>query len=305
MPRQSPIHRFAYLVAQGAISASVLVLFANSNAQQTAIKYTTAYITAVKAEFVDIAEPDQKMLDDKQAYEARIPNLVRRGLYKRGIQLVDAKDVPPPIENGPANQKSQQRTLALNINVKYNPGNQALRWLAGPFGAGKATVHLIMKATDPATGNLVHDVDTVDTKRMGGLGGNFFEFADDVISDSIAEMIDEIVEVSKNSKQLPQKSPSTNVEVQQQPNPQIVPLSSSATIVPGATQAGGNGAVQPQASAGQPQSATVSDVQRSSQAPDVSSPIEQRLRQLEDLHKKKLVTDDEYRQARKTILSSF
>ena len=85
----------------------------------------------------------------------------------------------------------------VNVDVKYNPGNRSLRWLAGPFGAGKGTMEGRIEAVDALTGAVVATRTDTDTVRMGAFGGDFYGEVEDFVEGLAEDLAQDLSEKDK------------------------------------------------------------------------------------------------------------
>ncbi|MEZ5700789.1 MAG: DUF4410 domain-containing protein [Burkholderiaceae bacterium] len=93
--------------------------------------------------------------------EGRLPSVVRDALEEHGLTVSNGSDGRTP------------GTVAVVVDVKYNPGNRSLRWLAGPFGAGKGSMEVKIEARDAISGAIVATHTDTDTVHAGAFGGDF------------------------------------------------------------------------------------------------------------------------------------
>ena len=170
---------------QSLIKSSVLFLFAlallgcgsspskQSNAPLPVIqknKYTHAYVSTVSVTLMD-DEPDEKRVADKQTMEQKLPAVIKEKLKEEGFQLLAE------------NPGKREGLILVNAKVKYDPGNRALRWVAGIFGAGKGTVETSIEAIDPNSGRVVAKEEKTESKRGGGGGGDFYGMVESTVED--------------------------------------------------------------------------------------------------------------------------
>ena len=95
---------------------------------------------------------------------------------------------------------SDGKVAVINTQAKFNPGNQAVRWVGGLFGAGKATADVTMTATDSVTNSVIATKSYATSMRMGGFGGSsrsFFIGAIDGVWNAIYEDIVKLVKAAK------------------------------------------------------------------------------------------------------------
>jgi hypothetical protein len=133
-------------------------------------KYTRVYVSGVSVTLID-ENPDDNRLRDKKTFEDKIPFLVKEKLKDEGFTVL------------PENIGRRESVININVKVKYDPGNRALRWVAGMFGAGKGTIDAYVEAIDPTTGAFVASKMENNSKRMGGAGGNFYDMAESTVED--------------------------------------------------------------------------------------------------------------------------
>jgi hypothetical protein len=99
--------------------------------------YSAGYVRSVTTTILDDDNPDERRLADKQSLERRLPSAVRKGFEEHGIAMTSESS------------GQTAATVAVTVDVKYDPGNRSLRWLAGPFGAGKGSMDVRMKPQMP------------------------------------------------------------------------------------------------------------------------------------------------------------
>lgn len=171
-------------ISQSVIKSTVLSLFTlalfgcgagpgnQSNSQSSAIqkKYTQAYVSVVSVTLMD-DEPDDRRLKDKQTLEQKLPSVIKEKLEEEGFKLLTE------------NPGKREKLVLINAKVKYDPGNKALRWVAGIFGAGKGTVEVYIEAIDPNSGRIVATEEKNDSLGWGAAGGDFYAVVEDVVED--------------------------------------------------------------------------------------------------------------------------
>ena len=147
--------------------------------------YTIAYVNSISTTITDDDAPDEKRLTDKKELDGKLPALVRSGFEDNGFAM----------PSGAAEKKAG--AVVVNIDVKYNPGNRSLRWLAGPFGAGKGTMEGRIEAVDALTGTVVATRTDTDTVRMGAFGGNFYGEVEDFVEGLAEDLAEDLSEKGK------------------------------------------------------------------------------------------------------------
>lgn len=145
-------------------------------------KYTHAYIADISVSLT-MASPDEATLADKQAFEEKIPALVKVAVEEEGLPLL-AED--PGAHDG---------LIALKVNVSYDPGNRAARWIAGIVGAGKGRVLATIEGVDADTGAVIARRTEEDTKSMGLFGGDFYGMAESSVSNVATELAEVLLDV--------------------------------------------------------------------------------------------------------------
>jgi len=145
-------------------------------------KYTHAYIAGIEVSLT-VDAPDAVTLADKQAFEEKIPALVKVAVEEEGLPLL-AED--PGGHDG---------LIALKVQVSYDPGNRAARWFAGIVGAGKGRVFARIEGVDPDTGVVIASRTEEDTKSMGLFGGDFYGMAESSVSNVATELAEVLLEV--------------------------------------------------------------------------------------------------------------
>ncbi len=164
----------------GVMATSAWAEEAATTAAQGA-RYRQALVGEIEVSLLD-PQPDEKRVEDRQTLSARLPTVVREALSKQGLQLVDTV---------PANAEG---VALIRISVKYDPGNRALRWVGGMFGAGKGTVEVHADALDARTGQVVASEDKSESKSMGAAGGDFYEMAAEAVADATEELVERLGE---------------------------------------------------------------------------------------------------------------
>jgi hypothetical protein len=147
-------------------------------------KYTLAYISNVSVTLID-DDPDDRRLRDKQNFESRIPSLLKEKLQSEGFTVLSE------------NPGAREGLLAINVKVKYDPGNRALRSVAGMFGAGKGTIEAYVEGIDQTTGTVVASTTETNTKRLGGIGGNFYDMAEDTVEDATDDLTQDLSKLER------------------------------------------------------------------------------------------------------------
>ncbi|HEY9097198.1 MAG TPA: DUF4410 domain-containing protein [Hydrogenophaga sp.] len=142
--------------------------------------YTTGYVQSVTTTLLNDDDPDERRLADKRSLEGRLPSVVRDALEEHGLTMSSGSDGRTP------------GTVAVVVDVKYNPGNRSLRWLAGPFGAGKGTMEVKIEARDVASGAVVATRSDTDTVHAGAFGGNFYEDVEDLVEDLAGDLAEDL-----------------------------------------------------------------------------------------------------------------
>lgn len=148
-------------------------------------KYTQAYVSTVSVTLVDAA-PDSKRLEDKLVFEKSLPGVIREALKDNGLQVLS--EHPGPREGA----------VVVQAKVSYDPGNRALRWVAGLVaGAGKGTVEITLEATDTVSGKVVATIQESDSKRAGFLGGDFYKDAAETLEDTTEELAEDLAAIKR------------------------------------------------------------------------------------------------------------
>ncbi|BAL26844.1 DUF4410 domain-containing protein [Azoarcus sp. KH32C] len=142
-------------------------------------KYKLAYIANVSVTLLD-DNPDDRRLRDKRNFESRIPSLIKGKLQEEGFTVL------------PENPETGDGLIAINVKVTYDPGNRAIRSVAGMFGAGKGTIEAYIEGIDQATGTVVASTTETNTKRIGGFGGNFYDMAEDTVEDATDDLTQDL-----------------------------------------------------------------------------------------------------------------
>ncbi|WP_066258819.1 DUF4410 domain-containing protein [Hydrogenophaga flava] len=170
----------AFMTAGPSFSA----MAADAKPEETPRKYTQAFVTEIVVKLLD-SEPDEKRLEDKKTLEMKLPQTTRKKLQDEGLTVADAD--PGPLAGA----------VRLKIAMDYDPGNRALRWVGGMFGAGKGTVSVKVEAVDAVTGEAVATEDYSDSKGMGGFGGDFYGFATDAVDEALEELVEKLAAIPK------------------------------------------------------------------------------------------------------------
>ncbi|MGM9424766.1 DUF4410 domain-containing protein [Hydrogenophaga sp. MI9] len=163
---------------------SFSAMAADAKKEEAPRKYTQAFVTEIAVKLLD-SEPDGKRLEDKKTMEMKLPLSVRKKLQDEGLTVADAD---------PGKQAGGVR---LKIAMDYDPGNRALRWVGGMFGAGKGTVSVRVDAVDAETGQAVATEEYSDSKRMGGAGGDFYGFAADAVDEALENLAEKLAAIPK------------------------------------------------------------------------------------------------------------
>jgi hypothetical protein len=142
--------------------------------------YSAGYVRSVTTTILDDDNPDERRLADKQSLERRLPSAVRKGFEEHGIAMTSESS------------GQTAATVAVTVDVKYDPGNRSLRWLAGPFGAGKGSMDVRIEAADAATGAVVATRSDSDTVRAGAFGGDFYEDVEDLVEDLAGDLAEDL-----------------------------------------------------------------------------------------------------------------
>lgn len=158
---------------------------AASSAPEAPSKYTQAYLSTVSVTLLD-KEPDSKRLEDKQAFEKKLPGVIHAALKDNGLQVLSE------------HPGQREGAVVVQAKVSYDPGNRALRWVGGLVaGAGKGTVEITLEATDTVSGKVVATVQESDSKRAGFLGGDFYKDAAETLGDTIEELAEDLVLIKR------------------------------------------------------------------------------------------------------------
>ena len=149
-------------------------------------QYMRAYVSDIAVTLLD-TEADQARLSEKKGLEVRLP-----GVAREAVEYYEWKaEVKDP---GP-----QPDLVRLKLTVKYDPGNRALRWLAGFAGAGKGTVLVQADAYDGASGALIASERAEDYRRMGAFGGTFDGVVEAAVGSAIYEVLSKLYEIPRRT----------------------------------------------------------------------------------------------------------
>ena len=157
---------------------------AASSAPQAPSKYTQAYVSTVSVTLLDSA-PDGKRLEDKQVFEKKLPGVIQAALKDNGLQVLSE------------HPGQREGAVVVQAKLSYDPGNQALRWVGGIVGAGKAKVDITLEATDASSGKVIASKQESDTKRGGMFGGNFYEDAAETLGDTTEELAEDLAAIKR------------------------------------------------------------------------------------------------------------
>lgn len=171
----------AFMTAGPSFSA----MAADAKKEEAPRKYTQAFVTDIAVKLLDSA-PDDKRIEDKKSLEMKLPLSVRKKLQDEGLTVA---------ESDPGKQAGGVR---LKIAMDYDPGNRALRWVGGMFGAGKGTVYVKVEAVDAVSGEPVATEEYSDSKRMGGGGGDFYGFAVDAVDEALENLAEKLAAIPKS-----------------------------------------------------------------------------------------------------------
>lgn len=172
------------LLAFMTVAPSFSAMAADAKAEEAPRKYTQAYVTDIVVKLLD-SEPDEKRIEDKKTMEMKLPQSTRKKLQDEGLTVADTD--PGPVAGA----------VRLKIAMDYDPGNRALRWVGGMFGAGKGTVSVKVEAVDAVTGGSVATEEYSDSKRMGGAGGDFYGFAIDAVDEALENLAEKLAAIPK------------------------------------------------------------------------------------------------------------
>lgn len=170
----------AFMTAAPSFSA----MAADAKAEQAPRKYTQAFVTDIVVKLLD-SEPDEKRIEDKKTMEMKLPQSIRKKLQDEGLAVADTD--PGAVAGA----------VRLKIAMDYDPGNRALRWVGGMFGAGKGTVSVKIEAVDAVTGGPVATEEYSDSKRMGGAGGDFYAFAVDAVDEALENLAEKLADIPR------------------------------------------------------------------------------------------------------------
>lgn len=155
-------------------------------------KYQQTYISSISVTLQD-ADPDDMRLKDKKELEAKFPKIIKSELEDQGYRVLTSD--PGKVDG----------VALVNVKVSYDPGNRAIRWVGGMFGAGKGTVEVQIEAVDAVTGAVVASMKDADSKRGGAFGGNFYEDAEDFVGSMTEDLGEALTEI--------QSKPSTGTQL--------------------------------------------------------------------------------------------
>jgi hypothetical protein len=142
--------------------------------------YTVAYLGNLSVKILNDQNPDATRLASKKELEDKLPSLVKETFEDNEFAM-------------PAGKPEQKAgVVLLNLNIQYDPGNRALRWVGGVFGAGKGTVEGRIEAVDAMTGAVVASHSDTDSIRMGAFGGNFYGNVEDLVENLAEDLAEKL-----------------------------------------------------------------------------------------------------------------
>lgn len=147
-------------------------------------KYTQAYVSTVSVTLLD-KDPDNNRVQDKQTFEQKLPGVIQAALKESGLEVLSEQP------------GQREGVVVVQAKVSYDPGNQALRWVGGIVGAGKASADFSLEAIDARTGQVVATKQESDTKRGGAFGGNFYEDAAEKLGDVTEELAETLALIKR------------------------------------------------------------------------------------------------------------
>lgn len=147
--------------------------------------YTIAYINSITTTISDDDAPDEKRLTDKKELEGKLPALLKSAFEEEGFAM----------PAGAAEKKAG--AVVVTLDMKYNPGNRSLRWLTGPFGAGKGTMEGRIDAVDALTGAVIATRSDSDSVRMGAFGGDFYGDVEDFVEGLAEDLAEDLASKGK------------------------------------------------------------------------------------------------------------
>jgi hypothetical protein len=142
--------------------------------------YTVAYIGSIATAIVGDAKPDESRVASKKELDEKLPSLVKEAFEDQGFVM-------------PAGSPEKKAAVVwVNVNVQFDPGNRALRWVAGVFGAGKGKIEGRIEAVDAMTGAVISTKSDSDTVGMGALGGNVYGEVEDMVEGLAEDLAEEL-----------------------------------------------------------------------------------------------------------------
>jgi len=127
--------------------------------QASGKKYQSIYVSKVIVE----ADMDKSSPDEVKYYadlETEATSSISKWFKDEGYVIAESPD------------STNDQQITIQTKAIFNAGNQALRWVGGLFGAGKATALVIMEVKESASGKVVSAKQSESSMRMGGLGGS-------------------------------------------------------------------------------------------------------------------------------------
>lgn len=167
---------FAALLAVSLVCAAAA---AWSGEPEATRKYASVHVS----KFVIDADMDRDSPEEVKYYadlETEATNNIVKWFRDQGYAIAPSADA------------SDSKQLTIRTSAKFNPGNQAVRWVGGLFGAGKATAAVTMEAVESASGSVVSTQTAENSMRMGGLGGNAGKFLIGVVDSAWNQVVEEI-----------------------------------------------------------------------------------------------------------------
>ena len=155
------MHRFPTIAA-----AVVFALLGSSTWAADAdspMKYSVVHVTKVEI----AADMDRDNPDEVKYYrdlEEEATAQLKSWFSGEGYRVAENADPADP------------KQATITTKAVFNAGNQAVRWVAGIFGAGKASAKVTMEATESSSGKKLFSKEAEDTMRVGGFGGNASRF---------------------------------------------------------------------------------------------------------------------------------
>ncbi len=176
-----------------ALSAMVFLVACSSSPRQAEPEveipkqYSRAFVSDISLVLLN-QQADQEQLNQKKQLETQLPVVAKEAV----------ESYEWTVESGEPGKRAD--LVRLKLSVQYDPGNRALRWLAGFAGAGKGVASAQAEAFDGASGALIASEKAEDTRRMGAFGGSFDGIVEGVVTHAIYKVIEKLYEIPRRAQ---------------------------------------------------------------------------------------------------------